>query len=133
MPAVVSAQPLVEAIEAAIAAQSLAVGNGEKPAVAAGLPYVVAWFDAGTVGDRSLRSRDGFALTAVFQVYGFDPDSVQGAVPKVRAAVLGLHGTEVDGRRVKMPVNLSSPPMERDDKADPQLWWQVDEWRFRTS
>lgn len=132
MTVVVAAQPLVEAIEAAIGGEGLAVGNAEKPAAASGRPYVVAWFDAGTVEDKTLRSRDGFYLTGVFQVYGFDPDSVQWAVPKLRAAIMSLHGTVIAGRTVLMPSHLASPPMSRDDKADPPLWWQVDEWRFRT-
>lgn len=128
---VVSAQPLVEAIEAAITGQGLAFGNGEKPTVVAGRPYVVGWFDSGAVTDRTMRSRDGFALTGTFQVYGSDPDSVQWAVPKLRTAVLSLHGAIVAGRTVLMPSHLASPPMSRDDDADPPIWWQVDEWRFR--
>jgi hypothetical protein len=30
----------------------------------------VWWLDAGTVEDRSLRSRDGFSLVLVLQCYG---------------------------------------------------------------
>lgn len=133
MVAVVDAQPLVDAITEAITAQGLAVGDGEKPAAAVGRPYVVAWFDSGTVEDRSMRSRDGFSLVGSFQVYGFDPDSVRWAVGKLRAAVLGLHRASVTGRNVLMPEHLAGPPMSRDNAADPPLWWQVDEWRLRTS
>lgn len=131
---VVDAQPLVDAITTAVAAQGLAVGDSEKPTVAAGWPYVIGWFDSGAVTDRSLRSRDGFSLTAPFQVYGFDPDSVRWAIRKLRVAVLGLHLAVVAGRTVQMPEHRAGPPMNRDDKADPgPLWWQFDEWRFRTS
>lgn len=133
MPTVIDAQPLVDAITTAITAQSLAVGDGEKPTVAAGRPYVVAWFDSGAVENRTLLSRDGFSLVASFQVYGFDPDAVRVAVRKLRTAVLGLHLTFVTGRKVQMPEHLAGPPMARDDAADPALWWQYDEWRFRIS
>ena len=133
MPTVVNAQPLVDAIEAAVTAQGVAIGNGEKPTVAAGKPWVVHWMDAGTVDDRSMRSRDGFLLTAPFQVYGFDPDSIRIAVRKVRAAILGLHGMTVDGRTVQRPVHEPSPLMSRDDDADPEQWMQYEEWRIRTT
>lgn len=130
---IIDAQPLIDAIEAAVSAQGVAIGNGEKPTVAAGRPYIVHWADAGTVDDRSLRSRDGFLLTVPFQVYGFDPDSVRWAVRKLRAAVLGLHLTSIGGRSVQMPSNEPAPPMGRDDDADPKLWYQYDEWRIRLS
>lgn len=130
---VVDAQPLIDAIESAVAAQGVVIGNGEKPSVAAGRPYVVHWADSGTVGDKSMRSRDGFVLTVPFQVYGFDPDSVRWAVTRLRTAVLGLHRATVAGRMVHMPAHEPSPPMARDDDADPKLWWQYDEWRFRTT
>lgn len=132
MPTVVDAQPLVDAITAAVVAQGLAVGDGEKPTVTAGRPYVVAWFGSGTVSDRSLVGRDGFTLDGRFQVYGFDPDSIRWAVKKLRAGVLGLHLTVVGGRAVLMPEHLASTDGDRDDKADPgPLWWLFDEWRFR--
>lgn len=130
---VVDAQPLVDAITAAVTAQGVAIGDGEKPTVATGLPWVVAWAGGGLVDDRSMRFRDGFTLTVPFQVFGLDPDSVRWAVRKLRAALLGLHLTVVDGRTVQMPVNEPPPPMSRDDDADPPLWMQYDEWRFRTT
>lgn len=134
MPAVVSAQPLVEAVEAAITAQGLAVGDGEKPASAPGRPYVVGWFGGGTIENRSMRSRDGFSLTFVLQVYGFDPDSIRWAVVRVHQAVLGLFGAVIDGRTVQMPVHQADQTMpERDDKADPPIWSYAEEWRIRTS
>lgn len=132
MPTVVDAQPLVDAITTAVAAQGLTIGDGEKPTVVAGRPYVVHWMSGGTITDRSLKSRDGFRLTAPFHVYGYDPDSVRWALRMLRTAVLGLHLAVVDGRTVQMPVQEEGPPMSRDDDADPPIWWQYDEWRFRT-
>ena len=128
---VVDAGLLVAAIKTAMT--GIAYGEAAKPTVTAGSPYVVAWFDSGTVGDRSLRSRDGFSLVATFQCYGSSPESVRIAVRKVRAAVFSLFGTTVGGRTVLMPESLASPPMQRDDDVQPPLWWQADEWRFRTT
>lgn len=131
---VVDAQPLVAAVTTAIAAQGLAIGDGRKPAVSAGRPYAVAWFDAGVVGDRSLLSRDGFSLTAPFQLYGLTPESVRWAVKQLRAGLLSLGGQVVDGRTVHTPEHLAATSPDRDDKADPgPLWWVYDEWRIRTS
>ncbi len=128
---VVDAQPLIDAVKAAVT--GIAYAEGKKPTVAAGLPYVVAWFDGGTVENRSLRSRDGFSLVATFHCYGSSPDAVRFAVRKVRAAVLSLFGDAVGGRTVLMPEHLPPPPMDRDDDLQPPLWWQADEWRLRTT
>lgn len=130
---VVDARPQIAAVEAAIAGAGVPVGNGEKPDVSAGDAYVVAWFDYGAVGDSSLRSRDGFALTVVLQHYGFDPDSVGWAIIRTRAAVLSLRGTTVDGRVLHAPVHEPGPPMARDDDADPPIWWQSDQWRIEST
>lgn len=128
---VVDAQPLVDAVKAAIAAQGVAVGDGDKPAVGAGRPWVVMWPDGGTVENRSLASRDGFSMVVTFHSYGLDPKQVRAADARLRAAVLGMHLDTVDGRTVQMPEHLIGVPMSRDDNADPRLWVQVDEWRFR--
>lgn len=130
---VVDARPLIEAIEAAVEAQGLPIGNGRKPAASPGDAYVIGWFGSGTITDRSLRSRDGFSLPVTFQVYGFDPDSIQWAIPRLRTAVLGLHGAVAGGRKLLMPVHSPGPDMDRDDDVDPPIFWQVDEWRFPTS
>ena len=128
---VVDVQPLVAAVKAAVIGVS--VGEGKKPTVAAGKPYVVVWFDAGAVDNRSLRSRDGLALTATFQCYGATPESVRVAVRRVREGVASLHRAVVEGRTLHLPEHLAGPPMQRDDDVQPPLWWQTDEWRFRTS
>ena len=128
---VVDSQPLIDAIKAALT--GIAYAEGQRPTVAAGLPYVVGWFDNGTVTDRTMQSRDGFELVAVFQCYGYSPDAVRFALHKVRTAVLGLHRAVVGGRTLLMPEHVPPPPMARDDDVSPPLWWQSDEWRFRST
>lgn len=127
------AQPFADALTAAMAAQGLAYAEGRKPSVTAGLPYVVGWLDPGAVFDRSMRSRDGFEVRVVLQHYGQSPASVRVAVRKARAAVASLNGAAAGDRVVLMPYQDSPPPMQRDDTADPLLWWQTDVWHLPTS
>lgn len=130
---VVDARPVVDAIEAAVIAGGVAFGDGVKPADVGTKPYVVAFFDSGTVDNRSLKSRDGWVITGTFHNSGLTPDAARIATVKLRAAILGLHGQTIAGRQVKMPENLVARPMDRDDDADPPLFIQVDEWRLRLS
>lgn len=129
----VDASPLIDAIKSAVTNAGLAIAEGKKPTVAAGRPYVVAFFDAGTVTDRTLRSRDGWQMYCSFQCAGLTPESARFAVRKLRDAVLALRGTVVAGRTVAMPVHEPALPMQRDDDADPVLFIQIDEWRIRLS
>lgn len=130
---VVDAQPLVDAVRAAVAAQQVAVDVGQKPTVAAGKPWVVMWPDSGAVVDRSLRSRDGFTMRVSFQCFGLSPASALWAVRRVRVAVLGLAEQTVAGRIVRLPSLMESPPpLTRDDDVNPPIWMQYDEARFRT-
>jgi hypothetical protein len=133
MPTIVNPQPVILAVKAAVEAAGVAFGDAKKPAVLAGRPWVLAWFDAGTVGDRSMVSRDGWATVGTFHSYGLTPESSRIAARAVRAAVLGLHRTTIDGRVVQMPVNLTSLPMQVDYDVDPPLFDVVDEWQIRTS
>jgi hypothetical protein len=130
---VVDAQPFADAIKSAMQAQGIAYAEGKKPSVAVDRPYVVGWLDQGTVDDSSLRMRDGWSLVVVLQSYGLGPDSVRVAVRKARAAMFGLGNTTVGGRRVGLPMHVTPPPMQRDDDADPPIWWQSDEWRIPTT
>ena len=130
---VVDARPVVAAIKAAVTAGGVAFGDGKKPTVDDGDPYVVAFFDSGTVDDRSLVSRDGWSITGTFHCSGLTPDASRIATRRLREAVLGLWGATIDGRTVRMPVQLVGRPMDRDDDADPSLFIQVDEWRIRLS
>jgi hypothetical protein len=127
---VVDSSPLITAVKAAIT--GVALGEGKKPTVGPNLPYVVAWFDAGTVTNRSLRSRAGFEFTGVFQCYGTSPDSVRFAVRKVREGVAPLGGVTAGGRTLRVPSHSSTVPMDRDDDVQPPIWWQTDVWTFRT-
>jgi hypothetical protein len=131
--AVVDAQPFADAISTALTAQGIAHAEGRKPTVGPNLPYVVWWLDTGTITDRSLRSRDGFELVLVLQCYGFGPDAVRFAARNARTAVSALAGVSAGGRMLMVPEQSPSPPMSRDDKADPAIWWQSEEWRLRTS
>ena len=130
---VVDPQPLVAALAAAMAAQGIAYAEGKKPTVTAGSPYIVGWFDSGTVENRSLMSRDGWSTVVTLQSYGNSPESVRVAVRKGRAAVLALYGQAVAGRTVQLPSQSPPPPMQRDDDVQPPLFWQSDEWRIRTA
>lgn len=120
------------ALEAALATKSVAFGNGKKPAGAT-TRYIVAWFDAGTVTDVSLRSRDGFSQVGTFHCYGQTVEAAQFAYEALTAAVLGLHLAVIDGRVVQMPEQLTARPIDRDDNLTPSLFDAVCEWRFRTS
>ena len=130
---VVDAQPLIDAIKTAVTAAGVAIAEGRKPTVVAGKPYIVAFFDAGSVEDRSLRSRDGWSMVGSFQCAGLIPESARFAARKLRAAVLGLHGQTFAGRTLQLPSHLGPLPMQRDDDADPPLFIQIDEWRLRLS
>ncbi len=130
---VVDAQPYADVIKVALTGQGISHAEGRKPTVAAGVPYIVWWLNAGRVTNRSLKSRDGFELVVTFECYGGNPDAVRFAVRKGRVAVSSLFGHVIGGRTVLMPVHVASPDMARDDDLQPPLWWQTDEWRIRTS
>lgn len=131
---VIDLQPLVSAVKAAMQDEGIAYDEGRKPSgVTTGRPYVVGWFDQGLITDRSLRSRDGLVVVLVLQSYGFSPDSVRVAVRRSRVALAGLIGDTVGAFVLLPPEHRPGPPMQRDDAADPPLWWQSDEWLLRTS
>ena len=127
-----SVQPLVAALKSAVETAGVAFGDGKKPATAT-TRYIVAFFDGGTVTDRSLRSRDGWSAVGTLHCYGQTPDAARFAYQALTAAVLGLRGASVGDRVLLMPEQLVSLPLQRDDKADPPLFDQISEWRFRTS
>ena len=107
-------------------------GDGKKPANAT-TRYIVAWFDGGRVEDSSLRSRDGWSATGTFHSYGQTPDAARFADAKLTASILGLVGSEVGGRLLWMPEQVSSVPLQRDDNLNPPLFDVISEWRFRAS
>lgn len=130
---VVDASPLIAELKNRVTSAGVAFGEARKPSVAAGRPYVVAFFDSGTIDNRSLSSRDGWSLYCSFQCAGLTPESTRFAVTKLRGAILSLHLAQVRGRTVLMPVHEFPAPMTRDDEADPPLFVQIDEWRIRTT
>lgn len=123
---------IADALRDSLTAKGVAFGNAKKPANATSR-YIVAWFDAGTVSDRSLRSRDGFSQVGVFHCYGQTPEASQFAYDALTSAVLGLRGATVDGRVLLMPEQLTARPLDRDDDLNPPLFDAICEWRFRTS
>jgi hypothetical protein len=129
---VATAQPVIDALKAALQTAGVTLGDGVKP-VGATSRYIVAWFDAGTIDDRSLASRDGFSLVGTFHCYGSTPEAARFASQALTAAVLGLHRQQIGGRAVLMPEQLTSLPLQRDDNLNPPLFDAVSEWRFRTS
>lgn len=129
---VLDAQPVIDAVRAAIAAHGVAVDIGRKPTVGAGLPWLVLWPDPGSVTNQSMRSRDGFSLVVSMQGYGLSPASALWAIRRARTGVLGMAHESVGGRTVGVPSLLESPPpLSRDDDADPPIFMQYDEARFR--
>jgi hypothetical protein len=130
---VVDAQPLIAAVARAITDAQVTFAEAVKPANVGTKPYVVGFFDTGSISDRSLRSRDGLSFVGTFQCAGLTPESARVAVRRLRAALLGLHLTVAGGRQFLMPEHLVGVPMDRDDDADPPLFIAVDEWRFRTT
>ena len=128
---VVDAQPVIDALKAALQTAGVALGDGVKPATASSR-YIVAWFDAGTVTDSSLRSRDGFSLVGTFHCYGTTPEASRFANRALTAAVLALRGQAIGGRMVLAPEQLTALPLQRDDDLNPALFDAVSEWRIPT-
>ena len=129
---VTSAQPLIDALKAAVTSAGVAFGDGVKPSPAT-TRYIVAWFDAGSVVDASLKSRDGFTLVGTFHCYGSTPEAARFANKVLTGAVLGLRNQVVGTRTVLAPEQLTSLPLQRDDDLSPALFDAVCEWRFPTT
>jgi hypothetical protein len=128
----VTSQPLIDALDAAVTAAGVAFGDGRKPSDAT-TRYIVAWFDAGSITDRSLRSRDGFSAVGTFHCYGQTPEAARHAYRVLADVILSLYRAEVGGRVLLMPEQLTSLPLQRDDNLTRPLFDAVCEWRFRTS
>lgn len=129
---VATAQPVIDAVKAALTAVGVAFGDGVKPSTAT-TRYIVAWFDAGTVEDRSLRSRDGFSVVGTFHCYGQTPEAARFAYKALTTALLGLHRQAVGDRVALMPEQLTALPLQRDDALNPPLFDAISEWRIRTA
>ena len=128
---VATAQPIIDALKGALTTAGVALGDGVKPAGAT-TRYIVAWFDAGTVTDASLRARDGFDVVGTFHCYGQTPEAARFAHRALTGAVLALRGQPVGDRHVLAPEQLTSLPLQRDDDASPPLFDAVCEWRIPT-
>jgi hypothetical protein len=130
---VVDAQPFADAIKSAMQAQTIAYARGQEACRGGWIPLRRGLAGSGH-GDRLVPAgRDGWSLVVVLQCYGLAPDSVRVAVRKSRAAMFSLAGTTVGGRLIGLPMHVTPPPMQRDDDADPPIWWQSDEWHLPTT
>jgi hypothetical protein len=129
---VATAQPIIDALKTAVTTAGMTLGDGKKPTDAT-TRYIVAWFDAGTVGDSSLLSRDGFSVVGTFHCYGQTPEAARGVYRVLTVAVLGLAGQTLGTRQVLMPEQLTALPLQRDDSLSPALFDAVCEWRIPTS
>ena len=124
---------LTNALTPVLTTAGVAVGIGQKPAVALGKPYVVIWPDSGTRAAVTMNVAHGYEETWTAHCYGTTPESAEVARRKLSDAVYGLWMTTVDGRVVQYPEQLTALPLSVDRDADPDLYDYAVEWRFRTS
>lgn len=123
---------LVAAVDAAVTASGIPFGDSNKPTDAvANKPYVVGYFNGGRVTDRTLLSRDGVEVWAIFHTFGLSPDAVRVGRRQTLQAVFGLSGSTHGGWTVHLPVHSSALTIERDDRVNPALYWQTDEFTIR--
>jgi hypothetical protein len=128
----VNINPLVAAVDAACTAAGIPFGDTNKPVdVQPNKPYVVGFFDGGRVGDRTMLSRDGVTVWMVLHTYGFTPDSVRVGRRQMLSAVFGLTGQSFGGWQLHAPVHSMTLATERDDRVNPPLYWQSDDFTLR--
>lgn len=131
--ALVAAQPIVNAVLEAVRAQDLPIGDSAAPAREGTKPWVVAWFDSGTLGPHTLASRDAWDITVTAHCLGLSAEAARIAAAKFAVAAQSLHRTTVAGRTFHIPEQITALPVSRDDDANPPIFDAVTEWRFRTS
>lgn len=124
---------LTDVAKAALAADGVPVGVGKKPADVGAKPWVVIWPDAGLRYAATMKANDGLLETWVCHCVGLTPESADVAVRKLTAAIYGLHGLVVAGRKVLWPEQTGAVPLSRDDDVDPSLFTQTLEWQFQTT
>jgi hypothetical protein len=124
---------LTDALKAALA-PDVPIGVGDQPGNVGKKPFIVVWADAPVRSQRVMNgTSDAQTTTLVCHCFGLTAASAEIAERKLAAAIYGLYGTDVDGRRVQYPEQLSSLPLTRDDDVSPPLYDLVVEWRLRTS
>lgn len=128
-----TAQPLVDAVLSAARQQGLQIGDGSVPPRDGTKPWIVAWFDAGTIGPRTLSSRDAWTVTLTAHCLGLSAEAARLAAAKLAGAVQSLYRQTVGGQLVQCPEQISAMPVSRDDSANPAQYDATVEWRFRTS
>lgn len=124
--------PLVAAVDAALTAVGVPFGDSDKPTDSqSGKPYVVGMFDSGRVTDRTMLSRDGASVWMVLHTYALSPDGVRIGRRLALSAVFGLAGAQVGRWTVHVPVHTATISIERDDRVNPALYWQSDDFTLR--
>jgi hypothetical protein len=123
----------VTALTDALVVEGVPVGIGKRPTVAVNKPFIVIWPDAGLRSAVTMKANDGLAETWTCHCYGLTEESAAVALRELTTAVYALWRTEVDGRLVQYPEQLSALPLSVDRDADPDLYDYAVEWRFRTS
>jgi hypothetical protein len=132
---VVDAQPLIAALKPRSPRRASRTARAQEADVAAGCPTSCGWFDAGTVDGPvaavARRLRSTMHRSAVLR----DSSTERFASRSARSAqaVLSLLGRRSTAGRCMMPEHIPPPPMARDDDVQPPLWYQADQWRFRTT
>jgi hypothetical protein len=124
---------LTNAVATTLSAGGLAVGVGKTPTNTGTKPFVVIWPDGGMRESVTMKAGDGLAETWVCHCYGLTAESAAVALTRLNAAIVALHRSEVNGRTVQYPEQLSALPLSRDDDADPPLFDLTVEWRLTTT
>lgn len=130
---ILSPQPLVDAVIAAVQARGVPFGDGTVPTRDGTKPWIVGWFDAGTHDDDSLRGNDGWSVILTAHCLGLSAEAARIAAAHLAVALRNVYGTTVDGRIVHAPEQITALPVSRDDTTTPAQWDAVVEWRLRTS
>lgn len=126
----VNAQPVIDAVRSAVTAAGVPFGDSKMPTRDGTKPWVVAWFDPGTVGARTMRGGDGWSTVGTFHCYGLTADSARIAARIVADAVRGLRGAPAAGRAITITEQLTSLPVSRDDAVNPPTYDAIVEWRL---
>lgn len=129
----IHAQPIVDAVLTAVRQQGVPIADGELPIREGTKPWVVAWFDAGTLGPNTLAAQDAWSVTMTAHCLGLSAEAARIAAAKLAVAVQSLYRTTVAGRVVQMPEQITAMPVSRDDGADPAEFDATVEWRLRLS
>lgn len=132
MTATADINALVAALDTALTAAGVPFGDSNRPSdVVQDQPYVVGFFDGGLIVDRTLLGRDGIEVSVVLHTYGWSPDSVRVGRRKTLGALFGLARTTAGTWLVHTPVHNAALSIAREDRMNPPLYWQTDDFTIR--